>query len=313
LKHPKNLRLAATAVVLAVVLFDVLSCATPLRIEASVDPLSVLEPGSILYVRLSGATAREFAPALFRSVESASLKPVLDRTSLLAFGLGTASAIDSRKMPFQACLIGDYPFRAASFSLSANPDWKREKGTFYNSALGLRAAVPGPNLILASSGPLEPLLAGATSPGPSPIPESLADLASRELVLWAPDPFTGLASAILGEAMEVPVRGLLISASPIASTNAGTRDYEATIVFLMADADSARLYRPALKLAWYGIARGLLGDDASGPLGANFSLEGDTFRASGVRLSGAALVRTLSSLRGWLGGIAPDVGSPNGG
>ena len=41
--------------------------------------------------------------------------------------------------------------------------------------------------------------------------------------------------------------------------------YEATVVFLMKDADSARIFRPALRLAWYAIARGLLGaEEGSG-------------------------------------------------
>ena len=83
--------------------------------------------------------------------------------------------------------------------------------------------------------------------------------------------------------MDIPARGILITASALAPNN-----YDATIVFLMKDAESARVYRPVLRLAWYGMARLLFGDGAEGALAASFTVDGDEYRASGVRLSGAA-------------------------
>jgi hypothetical protein len=276
-------------------------CAAPIRFEASADPLAVLGRGSMVYARLGGAAAKEFAASALSAAQAKALGPVLARTRLVALGIGALPAIGGTEAPaFQACLIGDYPFRAAALSLGADSAWKREKTGFFNASLALRAAVPGPNIVLASTGRLEGLLAAATMPGPSPIPSKLAELSSRELVLWVPEPFSGLVAAFLGEAMEVPARGFLISASPIAPTadaKASAHDYDATIVFLMKDADSARIYRPALRLAWYGIARSLFGDEAEGALNAAFALDGDMYRASGVRLSGTAFLRSLGALR----------------
>jgi hypothetical protein len=291
---------AATAALLA------LSCAAPLKIGATADPLAILEPGALAYARLSGASARDLAPALLPSSELASMKSLLARTRSIALGLGSLpspggaeGAAPQPALPragaFQAVLIGDYPFRAASLSLGSSPGWKREKSAFYNASLGLRVAVPGPSLVLASTGPLEPLLAAAKLPGPSPIPERFAGLASRELLLWAPEPFSGMAAALLGEAMDLPARGLLIAASPLPGEEGR---YEATIVFAMDDAASLRIYKSALKLAWYGMARALFGDEADSVLALPFSAEGDLFTASGIPLSRESLVAVLSALRG---------------
>jgi hypothetical protein len=290
-------RASILAILGAAVILLSLSCAAPLKIAASVDPLALLEGGSLAYARLSGNAARELAPSLFPASELASMKGLLERTRIIALGLGSQQA--SQNAAFQAALVGDYPFRTASFSFGSNPDWKREKSAYYNAKLGLRAAIPGPSLLLASTGPIEPLLAAAKAPGPSPIPANLSALASRELLLWAPDPFAGMAAALLGEAMEVPARGLLIAASPLAR-DAG--NYETAIVFIMDDADSVRIYKPALKLAWYGIARALLGDEADSALALPFSAEGNLYMISGLPLSRESLGRIIAALGSGFGG-----------
>jgi hypothetical protein len=269
-----------------------LSCAAPIKLGASVDPLAILSPGALAYARLSGQAARELAPALLPASELASVKPLLARTRIIALGLGSLPSPGATA--FQAALIGDYPFRGASLSLGTNAAWKREKSAYYNAAMGLRVSVPGPSLLLASTGPIEGLLAAAKAPGPSPIPERLSDLASRELVLWAPEPFSGLAAALLGEAMDVPARGLLVAASPLAGREGY---YEATIAFIMDDADSARIYKGALKLAWLGIAMAFFGDEADEALALPSSVDGNLFLISGVPLSRDSLGRVLSSLR----------------
>ena len=282
---------------IALVALTLAGCAAPLQIEAAADPLAILEPGALAYARMSGRVALELLPSALPPAAAKSLAPLLARTRLLAIGIGGTGALyaGAPLAPnLQACLIGDYPFRAASLSLGSEPGWKREKIGYFNSGLGLRAAVPGPNLVLASTGPLEPLLAAAKSPGASPIPRRLEALASRELALWLPDPFSRLAAAILGEAMDVPALGILIAASP--RGKAPDADYDATVVFLMKDADSARIFRPALRLAWYAIARGLLGAEEG--LGAVFVLDGDMYRASGIVLGSKDLARAIVFLRG---------------
>jgi len=261
-------------------------CAAPLQFASSADPLSVLEPGATAYARFDGAVARELLPSALAPAAAKSLAPVLARTRLVAIAIGSPGA------ELQACLVGDYPFRAASLSFGSDPAWKREKAGYFNAKLGLRAAVPGPNLVFATTGLLEPLLAGAKAPGPSPIPARLSPFASRGLVIWIPEPFSRLAVSLFGEAMDVPALGLLIAAEP-----SGT-DYDATIVFLMKDADSARIFRPALRLAWYAIARGLLGGEADPALDADFELDGDVYRASGLVLPNKFFARILSAARG---------------
>jgi hypothetical protein len=281
---------AALALVLSLA-----GCATALRIDASVDPLSILQSGSLVYARLSGAATREFARSALPAAEAEALAPVLDRTRVLALGLGgSGSGPDARA--FQACLIGDYPFRSAALSLASNPAWKREKSSFYNSALGLRAAVPGPNLVLASSSSLDGLLAGARTAGPSPIPRRFADLDANELLFWLPEPFAGFGEALFGEAMDLPVTGLLLAASP---REAG-RSYEATIVFLMRDAASARIYRPVLRLAWRGMAAYLFGSGEGGPE-AEFSVKDDCLSATRVIIPSSQLALAFSKLAGRAG------------
>jgi hypothetical protein len=281
-----------------------LSCASPLKIDASADPLAILEPGALAYARLSGDAARAFAPALLGASKAEHAKRLLDRTRIAALSMGSVlprgeaserreGALESSS--FQAVLIGDYPFRAASLSLGSDPDWKRVKPAYYNAKLGLYAAVPGPQLVLASNRPLDPLLAAAKGPGASPIPGRLAEFSSRDIVLWAPQPFSGLAALVIGESMDIPVRGLLIAASPVS----GEKDrYEAAVIFAMDDAQSLKVYKSVLKLAWYGMARMLFAGDADAALSLPTRTDGELFVISGLPLSSDTLAKILAVLRG---------------
>ncbi len=252
---------------------------------------------------MDAASARDLVPSLVPERQAAALDPLLDRTSCLALGLGGVAAAPSAAGgaapgaaggagAFDAAFLGDFPFRTASLALAADKEWKKEGRGFFNEGAGIRAAIPGPRLVLASSESLDPLIALAKSPGPSPIPPRLQGLASVEIAIWAPRPFSGLVASIIGEEMDIPAAGLLVAASP--SERGG---YEATVAFIMDDADSARIFRPALRLAWYGIARGLFGDEADSALGLAFSLDGDVYWATGARVSSSALADALSKIR----------------
>jgi hypothetical protein len=288
----------------ALLAFLAASCAAPLKIEASVDPLALLDPGALAYARLSGSAARDLAPSLLPAAQAASMKSLLERTKVVALSLGDAHPSDEGTpapnakalgaVPFQAALLGDYPFRAAALSLGSDPAWKRVKPAYYNAKLGVYVALPGPQLVLASTGPLDSLLASAKAPGPSPIPARLSDLGSREIVLWAPEPFSGLAAEMLGEAMDVPVRGLLVAASPVQG-EAGR--YKATVVFMMEDAEALRTFRPLLKLAWYGMAKMLFGDEAEAAIALPLRADGELYAVSEIPLSREALARVLGLLR----------------
>jgi len=262
------------------------SCAAPLRLRGGADPLAILEPGLAAYARLEGGLARGLAAKALPAEEAASLAPLLERTRVLALGLGRTAAGGaspaSNGRLVEAALLGDYPFRRASLGLAASREWRREGGAYLHEASGLRALVPGPDLALASTGPLEPLLARARDPGSPPIPPRLAPLAEAELLVWIPAPFSFAALGEL-ELGSLPARGLLVAARP-----AGEGRLEATVALLMEDADSARLYRPAVRLAWYFLAPAILGGEAELP-GPGFELEGDLIYARGLTLPESAL------------------------
>jgi hypothetical protein len=281
--------LAGTAALIA-------GCAAPIRVDRSTDALALVGPEAAVYARMDAASARDLVPALVPADQAKALAPLLDRTRCVALGLGAA---EGDRGSFDAALLGDFPFRAASLALASDPAWKREGAGFVNPAAGVRAAVPGPGLVLASSGRLEPLVAAAKSPGPSPIPERLRSLASARIAVWAPEPFSKLVASIIGESMDIPAVGLLIAAEP--DPAAASTSYSATVAFLMTDAESARIFRPALRLAWYAIARGLLGEDADGALGISFSLDGEVYWAKGARLSARSLAEALARIKAGLG------------
>jgi len=297
-RNASMLRAAACAAAAIVVLAALLAsgCAAPIKVDDSVDALALVRPGAAVYARMGAAQARDLVPSLVPPRQAAALDPLLDRTSCLALGLGGLSGSGPSAAggsgSFDAAFLGDFPFRTASLALAADKAWKKEGRGFVNEGAGIRAAIPGPRLVLASSESLDPLIALAKSPGPSPIPPRLQGLASAEIAIWAPDPFSGLVASIIGEEMDIPATGLLVAASPRSGGG-----YEATVAFLMDDADSARIFRPALRLAWYGIARGLFGDEADEALGLSFFLDGDIYWATGARISSAAFASALSRIR----------------
>lgn len=290
------------------------SCAAPIRIADSIDPLSLLSKGGLAYARVSGRVARDIAPEIMSTSDYGQAKGLLERTRIISAGLGRGLGQGRDAGALEAILVGDYPFRAASLSIGGSGGWQREKGGFYNQKLGLHAAVPGPSLIVAARGPVDALVAAAKDSSHnvplSPVPEGVSAIAAQELVLWVPDPFKGLVAAALGEESDLPARGLIVAASPrsplgrsgSAPGSAIDGGYEATIAFVMEGPDSVRVFKPALKLAWYALSRALVGDApgdgeaASGTdalLRAKFEAKGELYVAEGVALSRDALVAVI--------------------
>jgi len=268
---------------------QLVGCASSLRVGASADPLAILDPGALAYVRLTGEAARAFVPHLLPPSRAASLEPLLARTRSLAAGVGPADS-------FGAALVGDYAFGKASLMLGNGGDWKRNGNTYVDRLTGLRVAIPGPDLVVTGSGDLEPLVARAKTPGPSPLPPRLEALSGKQVLIIAPHPFDGLASAMLGEPLEVPVLSFVIAADAEESARQGEATYLATVAFAMRDAEAARIYRPILRLAWYAIARGLFAEGAERGLAADFTLDGDLFVAHGVELTASAMANAMARL-----------------
>jgi hypothetical protein len=326
------------------------SCVAPIKIERSADPLSLLGPNALAYLRLDGDSARQFAPAILPPSQSKALSPLMERTTSLALALGphmevtgtrsevtdttataqagtgkagnTTGATGKEVFPsgtrpaqaengmqsFEAVLLGRYPFRAASLGIGIDRAWKPEKGSLYNAAAGIRAALPGPNTVVASTGDIGPMLERLKAPGISPLPSRLQTIAGREILVWIPDPMRGLTS-LFGEPMDLPIRGLLLAVErrkvlpsgqvggePGNSAAANESSYSVTAAFLMKDASSARIYRPALRIAWYVLARALFGNDTESALGTRFDLDGELYWASGIALKSSSLRNAFARL-----------------
>ncbi len=322
--------LAARALAAGALCALILGCAAPVNIQRSIDPLEILGPGALVYARLDGEAARSLAPAMLPAEQGKAIAPLLKRTDSMAFALGSAPAPDPSSTraegtgpgaaapgpgtaadraaaarplaALEAVFIGDYPFRMAGLVLGSQPGWKKDGEAFANAATGIRAAVPGPSVMLATTGDYKQLLAQVRTPPGSPIPRRLEAFASKQLLVWVPDPFKGLASVFVGESMNVPAQGLLISATRKAAPAgapalAGAeRAYVLTVAFAMSDAGTARIFRPAFRLAWYVIAKSLLSEEADSALALKFALDGELYWASGLELKESTLAAALGRL-----------------
>ncbi len=285
------------------------ACAARIPYATPDDPLRCLAPDAVLYARLSAPSIRDFAGVLLAPEEARSLAALLERSSALALGLLAAAPAEAKgrpgqaagRPPFEAAFLGNYPFRSASVALAGRREWKRDGRGLVNEAAGLRVAFPGPTMVLVTSGPIEPLIDRLIAPGPSPIPAEFAPLAEEDLVLYAPRPFQTLAAAAFGESLGVPALGLIVAARRIAADPAPA-DYELSVAFLMPDANAARVYRGAARLAWYALSRALFTESAKSLSGAELKQEGRFIAATGLRTSAAELSAAFSALTGYAGG-----------
>ncbi|HOX47640.1 MAG TPA: hypothetical protein P5165_11300 [Spirochaetia bacterium] len=292
---------ASAAALAAVILLG--GCAARIRYETPVDPLAVLAGDAFLYARIRGPSLALLAPALLPEEEARAIAPLIARSRELGLAL-TPPGEPGERPGLEGLLVGDYPFRSASFALSGDGAWKREGPGYANAAAGVRVALPGPTVVLAASGPIEPLVARLKAPGPEPIPARLAPLAGREVVLYAPLPFDRLAESLLGERLDIPARGLILAAEragavPGAPEGAGSEAaYDLALAFLMEDEDSARIYKGAARLAWYALVRSLFPEEAEAILSRRIEAEGDLVAAAGIRVRASSLAGALSRLGG---------------
>ena len=105
---------ASRAVALVALLLS--SCAAPLLVEKSVDPLRLLGPGEPLTCAWTGRP-QVLAPALLPAAEGRALAPLLERTTTLALGLGPRAGAGPA---FDAVFLGSYPYRRAALALGGN-------------------------------------------------------------------------------------------------------------------------------------------------------------------------------------------------
>jgi hypothetical protein len=269
------------------------SCATTGRPAGKpIEGLALLSPEALAYAELKSPSLARFAPLL-------APQGLAGAAGSLPSAVARARSASVALLPagFEAVIEGDYPAFSTRLALSLSKDFSRHGPFYINAKTGMELSMPRANLILAARGGLAPLAAraGATAAAnASPIPARFAELSRREILLYAPRPFEKLASALIGESLEVPVSGLLIAAKPLPGE--GDR-YEASVAFLMDKEGDARVYKPIVRLAWLALARSLFPGS-----GADFA--SPRFEEEGVDLVAPALALSGADIEGALRGIA---------
>jgi hypothetical protein len=267
------------------------SCATTGRPAGKpAGPLALLAPEALAYAELKGPSLARFAPLLAPQGPAGSAVAL---SASLSGAVARARSASLALLPsgFEAVVEGDYPAFSTRLALCLSKDFKRRGNFYFDAKTGLELMVPRSGLILAAKGAVAPLASRAAAPaGAGPIPPRYEGLAGREILLYAPRPFERLAGALLGEALEVPVSGLLIAARPLPGK--GDR-YEASVAFLMDKEGDARVYRPVVRLAWLALARSLFPGSGADFASPSFEEEGGDLVAPALALSGAEIEAAL--------------------
>lgn len=317
------------------------SCAAPLRYTTPVDPMALLPRDAAVYLRLGRAPLDDLAPALLdalgQSVQTSRyLRSMLEKTESAAVALFPAEPETARSRAegiprLEAVLLGNYPYRSATFALRQDGQWKKDgRGrALVSPTMGLGISFPGRGLALATSdggavpgnadrgtaieASIEALVDRLLVPGASVVPERLSASSDGDIVVWAPDPFGGLAARLLGkeaaEDFDIPAVGVLLAAKRTGSPGSdgpgaaatspaggGKAVYELTIVVLMRNEEDARTFRPAIRLAWYGLSRALMPRGEEGLASLRFELSGDAVTASGLRMKASDILSAISVL-----------------
>lgn len=241
-----------------------------------------------------------------------------------------AAPLGATLPPFEAVLLGDYPKGRLEFGLFFARGWRRFGAEHRNEAQGIALTLPRDGLLFARSlgaeGKAEP--APETLSAPGSVPPWLAELLERRspgILAWLPSPLSagGLLSGGAGgrsmaagwgaPGLELPIEDLLVlgleagggpSAAPTAARAEGSgtatqaeaapRRYRLALVARMRDERSARLFRPALSLAYYALSRGL--PALAGLPPPSFKAEGAFIVGEGAELDAEGLARLLRAL-----------------
>lgn len=305
----------------------------PLALLAEGSPLYLRLGGAAvreLAPDLLEAEALDRAGPLLRDLELAAV--ALRPSAAAASPAASAATLAAASVPaFEAALVGNYSKGRLEFGLFFDRNWRRIGTEYRNEAQGLGLAIPRDGLILARSlgaqGIGEPT-AAEPYPATSLAPWLSALISSRapELLLWLPAPLSaggllsgrlapGGATAGLGAlGLELPIEDLVAlgtatggdaaegpqpdGAPPEGASPEGAqapRRYRLTLVARMRDERSARLFRPALSLAYYAFSRGSpLLEEAPPP---NFRAEGAFIIGEGLELDAESLGELLGGLR----------------
>jgi len=293
------------------------SCAgspSPRPIAEPLAILSTLDPSALAYFRLDGEEMRVLAPALLHAaVAPGGARPVASmivsatalakRTRNLGFAiLGGRDPVPASLFPrFEAVLEGDFSRLGLGWSLLWNREWEKSgKDAWLDRGLGIAIAAPSSGILLAASKDVSALETRSKSVGVGPLPSRFFGLGSADLLCWLPDPIHRLGPMMGGGAvaeMKVPLLGMLVvgrlgTATALDGEDEAARPLSFKIVALMKDAESARIYLPALRFAWAFLSRGWL-LPVTGASIADFSRDGDTIVISGLSAKPAVLAALL--------------------
>ncbi len=280
---------------------------------AEPDPIRYIPSGASLYARFTKPAIQDIAPSLIPSGLSRSIAPILERTRVAAVGTSPAGAIGTK---YDLAMVGEYTKNSVEFALSFDASFRREGGSFVSDASGIEVACPADRLILVRSpgSPDAPKRGGTgvytdtASPdslahrmeffdpqGLSPLPERFGSTDEADILIWIPDPLTAFASYLPSEGFDIPIQGIRILANRLDSADLrGSRLYTSSLSFVMNDSESARIYRPTLKFAWFALSGALMSENSLGPTSADvrFVLENENYVARGIMIP-ASVYSTL--------------------
>ncbi len=232
-----------------------LACAVILYSCASRPPatpaaaLSVLGTGADWYLVLPVAENRAFLDHLaVSSGNTGSLDNAFDRTTVMFAGFYPDRSI-------RLLASGSYPRSASSLVFSSSKGWKRvsgESGLSWYSGESGQAAIPVNNILVGSTGPVEPMLERMKYPAlqevvslPAAFDQYAQNPVSGKAAIYVanPQPFIGL---ILGSGIELPVSSASLYFDP-SDTEEGL-SYTVSITLHMSDERAARLSIPLIRV-----------------------------------------------------------------
>jgi hypothetical protein len=299
------------------ILATISGCASMLpRLPAEPDPIRYIPEGASLYARFTKPALLDVAPSILSNAVSKSIAPILARSVAAAIGARPSGASG---MDCDIAVVGDFSKNTVDLALSLDASFRREGGAFLSGTNGIEVASPADRLILARVAGIEDTAgiadpAGSVDPagieagrvaaekfarrlekfdpeGSSPLPPRFGSPYGGDIFIWIPDPLAFFASFLPTEGFEIPIQGIRILASRLESADGdGSRLYESSLSFVMKDSESARIYRPTLRFAWFALSAALARGKVDGAYDSEvkFVLENEDYTARGMTIPASA-------------------------
>ncbi|MCE5256000.1 MAG: hypothetical protein LLF89_04050 [Spirochaetaceae bacterium] len=301
-----------SAILLSILILAVLDgCSTIPKSVLQSDPAERLEKTPEVYVRLSNAALEDIAANLDDdeiaslvnslggksqtnddgyTVDHKSLQDLVGRTKVLGLGL---SGINTKSPQAEAVLIGNFPVFSMKLALSSKGKWNKTSSGYQakEAQLYLRPLQQG-LLHAASFPPSDEIASGKAKPAGA-VPERFKNMTSDfAVVVNAPEILLNFRA--LPESSAIPISEIVVqgtrSRNPEGQDKAAYYLLDAFIV--MKDADAAKVFKPVVKLLWAFSSERIFGSGISAA-DSPLVLDGDMYKAEGIRASSEALVTML--------------------